>query len=112
MKKQEKVEKFIIAPSTHLFLGVTVDKKTEIEDEIKLENGKIHQTIKDLKLVTNIEREYNENGIKTIEKSNLKQELVEGMYLIWGEDTGYVISPYKMKKVDEAIEDLEAIKDV
>lgn len=112
MKKQQKVEKFIIAPSTHLFFGVTVDKKTDIEDEVKLENGKIHQTIKNLKLTTNIEREYKENGIKTIEKSTLTQDLVEGMYLIWGEDTGYIISPYKMKKVDEAIEDLTAIKDV
>lgn len=111
MKKQEKVEKFIIAPSTHLFLGVTVNKDTDIEDEIVLEKGKIHQTIKDLKLTTIIEKESTE-VVKTIEKTTLVQDLIEGMYLIWGEDTGYVIPPYKMKKVNEAIEDLEAIKDV
>lgn len=112
MKKQQKVEKFVIAPSTHLFFGVTVDEKTDIEDEVILEKGKIHQTIKNLKLTTEIEKEYDENGIKTLEKSSLVQELVKGMYLIWGEDTGYIISPYKMKKVSEAIEDLESIKDV
>lgn len=112
MKKQEKVEKFVIAPSTHLFLGITVDEKTDIEDEVVLDKSKIHQTIKDLKLTTNIEKEYSESGIKTVEKSTLVQELTKGMYLIWGEDTGYIISPYKMKKVSEAIEDLESIKDV
>ena len=111
MKKQEKVEKFVIAPSTHLFLGVTVTKDTDIEDEVKTDKGIIHQTIKDLKLTTVIENEFTD-VVKTSEKSTLIQELTEGMYLIWGEDTGYIISPYKMKKVDEAIEDLKSIKDV
>lgn len=114
LKKQEKIEKFIIAPSTHLFLGVTVDKNTDIEDEIILPNsrGKIHQKIKDLVLITEIEKTTKEYEIKTKEKTRLRQKLVDGMILIWGEDTGYIIPPYKMRSVESAMEDLEAIKGV
>lgn len=114
IKKQEKIEKFIIAPSTHLFFGVTVDKNTDIEDDIILPDnaGKIHQKIKDLVLTTEVERTTNECNIETQEKTILKQKLVEGIKLIWGEDTGYIIPPYKMRSVEEAIEDLEAVRGV
>lgn len=114
IKKQEIIEKFIIAPSTHLFFGVTVDKNTDIEDDITLPNneGKIHQKIKDLVLTTVVNRTTNECNIDTKEETILNQKLVSGMKLIWGEDTGYIIPPYKMRTVDEAIEDLEAIKGV
>ena len=114
LKKQEKIEKFIIAPSTHLFFGVTVDKNTDIEDEIILPDnaGKIYQKIKDLVLTTEVERTTNECNIETQEKTILKQKLVEGIKLIWGEDTGYIIPPYKMRSVEEAIEDLEAVRGV
>jgi len=114
IKKQEKIEKFIIAPSTHLFFGVTVDKDTDIEDEIILPDnaGKIHQKIKDLMLITEVKRTTNECSTETDEETVLKQKLVEGMKLIWGEDTGYIIPPYKMRTVEEAIEDLESIKGV
>lgn len=114
LRKQEKVEKFIISPSMRLFLGVTVKKDTYIEDELVLPNdmGKIHQVIKDLKLTTVIKKKSKEYEIETEESSKLVQEIPENMILIWGEDTGYIIPPYRMKKVSEAIEDLEAIKDV
>ena len=114
LKKQEKVERFIISPSTHLFFGVTVKKDTDIEDEIVLPNGKgtIHQIIKNLVLTTIIKKKTNEYGIETVENSKLVQKLLENFILVWGEDTGYVIPPYRMKDVKEAIEDLEAIKDI
>lgn len=114
LKKQEKVERFIISPSTHLFLGVTVKKDTYIEDEVVLPNekGTIHQIIKDLKLTTIIKKKTNDYGIETVENSKLVQKLPNNFILVWGEDTGYVIPPYKMKSVKEAIEDLNAIKDI
>lgn len=114
LKKQEKVERFIISPSTHLFLGVTVKKDTYIEDEIVLPNekGTIHQIIKNLELTTIINKKTNEYGIETVENSKLVQKLPENFVLVWGEDTGYVIPPYRMKSVKEAMEDLDAIKDV
>lgn len=113
LRKQEKIEKFVIAPSTHLFLGVTVKKDTYIEDELVLpENkGKIHQIIKNLTLTTIISHKKTKDyGIETEENTKLVQKLPENIILVWGEDTGYIVSPYRMRKVEEAIEDLEAIK--
>lgn len=114
LNKQKKVEKYIISPSTHLFLGLTVKKDTYIEDELKLPNkrGTIHQIIKDLTLTTIINRKWKECGIETEEKSKLVQKVPEGIILIWGEDTGYIIPNYKMKSVEGAIEDLNAIRGV
>ncbi len=116
MGKSKNVEfkKVILAPSMKMFLGIKVMKDTYIEDELVLPDGKgkIRQTIKDLTLTTRISKEYNASGIKTIEKSVLTQELPEGIELVWGEQEGYVISPYKMQTVEEVIEDLEAIKDI
>lgn len=116
MGKSKNVEfkKVILSPSMKVFLGITVTKDTYIEDELILPNGKgtIKQIIKDLVLTTRINKEYESCGIKTIEKSILKQELPEGIELVWGENEGYVISPYKMATVPEVIEDLEAIKDI
>lgn len=116
MGKSKNVEfkTVILSPSMKTFLGIKVMKDTCIEDELVLPDGKgtIKQTIKDLVLTTRINKEYESSGIKTIEKSVLKQELPEGIELVWGEQEGYVISPYKMQTVKEVIEDLEAIKDI
>lgn len=114
LRKQQKVEKFIVTPSTHLFMGVTVKKDTYIEDEVVLPEGKgiIHQVIKNLTLTTLVKKKSKEYGIETIEETKLIQKIPENFVLIWGEDTGYVIPPYKMKNVSDAIEDLEAIRNV
>lgn len=114
LKPQEKVERFVVAPSTHLFMGVTVTKDTDISDKIDLPNnaGTVYQTIKDLTLTTYVRRkEIDSYGIDTKEDTKLVQKLPEGIVLIWGEDTGYIIPTYKMRKVEDAIEDLKSIEE-
>lgn len=106
----EKVEYFVVAPSTKLFGGVRVDKETEFEtwnDE-----GTVHQTLKDLVLVTEVKKESEFGDIKSSEESKLITELPEGTVLIWGEDTGYIVPNYHMVKVEEAIEGYEQIEDI
>ena len=113
LKIQKKVEKFVISPSVRLFLGVTVTEDTDIEDEIVLPDnkGKIHQKIKDFTLTTTIiNKKTNELGIETNENATLEQKIPKNTVLIWGEDTGYIVPPYRMVKVEDAIQDLEAIK--
>ena len=103
LKIQKKVEKFVISPSVRLFLGVTVTEDTDIEDEIVLPDnkGKIYHIIN---------KKTNELGIETNENATLEQKIPKNTVLIWGEDTGYIVPPYRMVKVEDAIQDLEAIK--
>ena len=113
--KNVEFRKVILNPSMQLFLGIKVMKDTYLDEpEFTTGDGKgkIKQTIKDLKLTTRVTREYEAMGIKTVERTVLTQELPEGIELVWGEDEGYVVSPYKMTTVPEVIESLEAIKDI
>lgn len=112
LKKQEKVERYIIAPQTRLYLGVKVTKETDIEDEEKTEFGTVHQTIKDLTLTTKISRKSNAYGIETEEKSTLTQKIQEGTVLIWLEGQGYVIPEMRVCPVEEGISDLEVLKEL
>ncbi len=113
--KNVEFKKVILSPSMQMFLGIKVKKDTYLDEPEFITadgKGKIKQTIKDLKLTTKVTREYEVMGIKTVEKTVLTQELHEGTELVWGEEEGYVISPYKMATVPEVIESLEAIKDI
>lgn len=112
LKPQEKVERYILAPQTRLYLGVKVTKETDIEDEEKNDYGTIHQTIKDLVLTTTISRKSNAYGIETEENSTLTQKLQEGTILVWLEGQGYVIPEMRVCTVDEAINDLQVLKEV
>lgn len=106
----EKVEYFVVAPSTKLFGGVKVEKDTEFEtwnDE-----GTVHQKLKDLVLVTEVKKESEFGDIKSSEESKLTTELPEGTVLIWGEDTGYIVPNYHMVKISEAIKGYEQIEDI
>lgn len=110
----EKVEYFIISPSTKLFGGIRVTKETEFKD-VYNEDKSVKQSLKDLILTTEIINKVREdyNGaVKTTENSKLVQEIPEGLILIYGEDTGYIIPPYKMAKVTEAIDVLSKIEEI
>lgn len=109
LKPQEKVERFMIKPHYGLFLGVTVGKDTDIEDET--EDGTIHQTIKGTIFTTIKKEEREKNGMKIIENSKLIVELQEGTRLIWIEGQGYIVPDFEVKSTKEVIEDMECIKE-
>jgi len=109
LKPQEKVERFMVKPHYGLFLGVTVTKDTDIEDET--EDGKVHQTIKGT-VFTTIKKDKIENGDLIIEEdSKLVVTVPEGTRLIWVEDQGYILPDFEVKTTKEVIEDMDAIKE-
>lgn len=106
----EKHELFTIRPSLRQYYGRTVKKDTEFDEYT--DDKVIHQTLKDLVLTTEIERESEYNGVKSTEKSILTQELPEGIVLIWNEQQGYIIPDrevYKLKDLKKEIKEIEEI---
>lgn len=106
----EKVEYYVVSPSTKLFGGIKVDKNTQFDTYN--DDKSVHQTFRNGKLTTHIKRESNYNGIKSVETSNLVTEVPEGIVLLWDEQNGYIIPNYHMVKVSEAIKTLQGVEDV
>ncbi len=106
----EKVEYYVVSPSTKLFGGIKVDKNTQFDTYN--DDKSVHQTFRNGKLTTHIKRETNFNGIKSTETSNLITEVPNGTVLLWDEQNGYIIPNYHMLKVSEAIETLQSIENI
>lgn len=106
----EKVEYYVVSPSTKLFGGIKVDKNTQFNTYN--DDKSVHQTFRNGKLTTHIKRETNFNGIKSLETSNLVTEVPEGIVLLWDELNGYIIPNYHMVKVSEAIKTLQDLENV
>ena len=106
----ENVQYYVVNPSTKLFGGIKVTKDTEFE--VYNDDQTVHQTMKDLVLITEVTRESEYNNIKSKEESKLTTEVPEGTVLIWGEDTGYIIPNYVMVRPEEAVKVLENIEGI
>ena len=103
-------ELFIVRPSLKQHYGRTVTKEMEFDEYT--EDKTVHQTLKDLVLTTEINKENEFNGVKSTEHSVLTQELPEGTILIWNELDGYImpnVAVYKMKDLEEEIKDIKRI---
>ena len=117
MEKKEKVEYYTLRPSLRQFFGRKVNKTLEFDEYT--EDKKIHQTLKDLILTTEIKDtrkiEMLVNGktetLESEEISVVKQKLVTGVILIWDEKQGYIIPGYQMATLDEIENDLKAMKE-
>jgi hypothetical protein len=107
-KPQDHVERYMIKPQYFQLLGLTVDKKTDVDDVT--EDGKVHQIIKGTKFITEIKDEREKDGIKIKEYSKLEVELKEGTRLIWQDGHGYILPDFEPKTVDEVKKDLECLK--
>lgn len=96
--------KFIRKPSIDLYPGIRVDKNTDMEY-----NGEnVRQSVKDLTMhtVTTIMGE----GFKSVLDSTV--QLRDGDILIFDEERGYIKPVEPFVTVEEAIADLEVIKDM
>lgn len=113
----KKVEYYTLRPSLKQYFGRKVNKSLTFDEWT--EDKKVHQTLKDLELITEIHDERKakmlvlgkEETITTEEISTIKQKLVTGVVLIWDETQGYVIPPYEMVTLDEIETDLKAMKE-
>lgn len=109
LKPQETVERFMMKPHYGLFLGVTVTKDTDIEDEA--DDGKVHQTIKGTTFTTIKKDTIEKDGVRVTEESKLIVEVPEGTRLIWIEGQGYILPDFEVKTTKEVIEDMDCIKE-
>lgn len=109
LKPQETVERFMVKPHYGLFLGVTVTKDTDIEDEA--DDGKVHQTIKGTTFTTIKKDTIEKDGVRVTEESKLIVEVPEGTRLIWIEGQGYILPDFEVKTTKEVIEDMDCIKE-
>ena len=103
-------ELFTIKPSLKQYYGRTLTKDMEFEEET--ENKEVKQTLKNLVLTTEINKESEYNGIKSKEYSKLIQEIPEGTVLLWTEAEGYIIPNvpvYKLKDLEEEIKEVKNI---
>ncbi len=103
-------ELFTVKPSLTQHYGRTITKETEFDEYT--EDKKVHQTMKDLVLTTEINTESEYNGIKNTEHSILTQEMPEGTILLWNEMQGYIIPNvpvYKLKDLEAEIKEIKEI---
>lgn len=112
LRPQEKAERYIIAPSTSMYLGVKVTKDTDISDKVKNEFGTTYQTIKDLTLTTIVKRKSNAYDMETKEHSKLTQKVKEGTILVWIPNKGYVVPEMNVCTVQEGIDALQVLRDL
>lgn len=103
-------ELFTIKPSLRQYYGRTVTKEM-IFDEYT-DDKTIHQTLKDLVLTTEINKESEYKGIKSTEKSVLTQELPEGTILIWDEMAGYILPDRQMYKLNDLEAEVKEMKEI
>lgn len=97
-------ELFTIKPNLHQFYGRTITKDMEFVEET--DNKEVKQTLKDLVLTTEINKEWEYNGVKSTLHSVQTEELQEGTILLWSELDGYIIpaqAVYKLKDLEEEI---------
>ena len=106
----EKNELFTIKPSLRQYYGRTVTKDLEFDE--KTDDGIVHQVLKDLVLVTEINKETEFAGIKSTEKSVLTQELPEGTILIWDESAGYILPDREVYKLTDLKEEIRQMEDI
>lgn len=105
-----KNELFTVKPSLKQYYGRTITKDTKFDETT--DDGVVRQTLEDLVLTTYIKRTTNFNGVTSSEESTLKQELPEGIVLIWNEEEGYIIPNVAVYKLSDLEEEIKQIKDI
>lgn len=107
---KEEMEFFTVKPNLHQIYGKTVTKDLQFDEYT--EDKLVHQTMKDLVLITEIKRESTFDGIKTVEESKLIQTIPEGKILIWNEQMGYIVPSIPVCTLEELKNDIEDMKNV
>ena len=107
---KEKNELFTIKPSLRQYYGRTITKDLEFDEYT--DDKTIHQTLKNLVLTTEINKESEYAGVKSTEKSVLTQELPEGTILIWNEIQGYILPDREVYKLTDLKEEISQVEEI
>ena len=103
-----KHELFVEQPNITLVEGIRVNKDTELTYKTEM----VEQVLKDLKLETILNQE-GTNGINTYKsKTYLQINLNEGNILAFDKDRGYYLPSFPLTSVEDAISDIESLKDL
>lgn len=105
-----KNELFTVKPSLSQYYGHTVTKDLKFDE--KTDNGEIHQTLENCVLTTEINRNWEQNGIENHLSSVQTEKLPEGTVIIWSELQGYIVPNVQMCKLTDLEEEIAIIKDV
>lgn len=103
-------ELFTVKPSLSQYYGRTVTKDMKFDE--KTDNGEVHQTLENLVLTTEINREWQQGAIKNTLHSVQTEELPEGTVIIWSELQGYIVPNvpmYKLRDLEKEIQDIKEI---
>lgn len=108
--RQMNNELFMVTPSLKQYYGRTIKKEDAFEEST--DNGEVRQVLKDLVLTTEINREQEYDGIKSVEHSNLTLTLKEGTILLWNELEGYIIPNVPVCKMRDLEEQIKQVKEI
>ena len=103
-------ELFLTKPSLRMHYGRTVNKDMKFNEST--DNGEVKQTLKDCVLTTEINKEWEYNGIKNTLHSVQTEEVPEGTILIWSEEMGYIVPNVPMYKLKDLEEEIKEVKDI
>lgn len=103
-------ELFTVRPNLKQFYGKTVTRDMTFDETT--DNGDIHQTLKDCVLTTEINKEWEQGGIKNELHSTQTETLPEGTVLIWSETEGYIVPHVAMYKLHDLEEEIRTVKDI
>ena len=102
-------ELFTLKPTLNQFYGRTVTKDMKFDEST--DSGEVHQILKDCVLTTEINKVWEQNGIKNALHSMQTEELPEGTVIIWSETDGYIVPNVPMYKLKDLEEEVAAIKE-
>ena len=103
-------ELFTVKPSLTQYYGRTVTKETKFDEHT--DDNEVHQTLENCVLTTEINREWEHNGIKCTLHSVQTEELPDGTVIIWTEKEGYIVPNVPMYKLRDLESEIKDIKDI
>lgn len=107
---EEKVEYYMIEPNLKQIYGKKVDKNTKFEE--KTEDGRVHQTFKNLTLTTIIDDERDQGIYKVKEHSEISITVPDGTVLIWSELEGFIVPQVQVCTLEELEDKIKDFKEI
>ena len=108
-KKAMNNELFMCKPSLSQMYGRTVTFDTEFDE--KTDSGEVHQILKHCVLITEINKEWEHNGVKNVLHSVQTETLPEGTVIVWSEEYGYIVPNVPVYKLRDLEEEIKLIKE-
>lgn len=102
-------ELFMVKPSLTQMYGRTVTKEMTFDE--KTDSGEVHQTLKDCVLTTEVNKEWEYNGVRNKLHSVQTETLPEGTVIVWSEEYGYIVPNVPMYKMGDLEEEIKCIKE-